>query len=439
MHIFKYLLIIPLLVVLSANAQDSILTKRDAVDIALENNYDIKIAEGNLESAKNSASIYNSAYLPSLTASAGANYNIDDNLTDFQDGTSQEVRGAKTSALFGSLEVNYTVFNGLGRKYNYEKLKENFNLSELQSRQVIENSILNLFTVYYEVARLTQNVNSQVETMSISKKRLLRAQYGFDYGRNTKLDVLNAEVDFNNDSIKYLNLRQELENVKRDINVLLGRDVNTGFQVDTGLVFTEGLKLGILMDQAMNNNVAVLQEQAFLKTAEYDININRSNLIPRLGLSASYDYNKRFYDQTSIYKKQTTYGPTLSANLSWNIFDGGSTRVRMQNSKIALENQQISLDQTKQVLQRNVNNAWGVYQNSRFVLEAEQKNLETSQRNFDRTLEQQNLGQITSIEFRQAQQNLLNTHINFNNAKYTAKIAELALLKLSGELMNAEF
>jgi outer membrane protein TolC len=421
------------------NAGDSLLTKRDAVDMALENNYDIKIAEGNVEQAENNAGVMNSGYLPSVSASGGANYNVNDNLVEYQDGTSQDVTGAQAYSFNGGLALNYTVFNGLGRKYNYERLKENYNLSELQARQVIENSILNLFAVYYEVARLTQNVNSQIETIEISKRRLQRAKYGYEYGQNTQLDVLNAEVDFNNDSITFLSLRQELENVKRDINVLLGRDVNVVFAVDTAITYMKGLMLGELMENAMKNNVGILQQEGILKNTGYDINISKADLIPRLGISAAYNYTDRSNDPTSFLKHQTSLGPTVSANLSWNIFDGGNTMVRVQNAKIAAQNQLIAIQQTKQVLQRNVNNAWGFYQNALFVLEAEKKNLQTNQRNFDRTVEQQKLGQISSIEFRQAQVNLINAQLNYNRAKYSAKTAELALLQLSGDLMSAEF
>ncbi len=439
MNLYKYLFLIPLFFAFKVSGQDSLLSKQVAVDIALENNYDIRIAEGNVESAENSASIYNSGYLPSVSATGGANYNVNNTTAKYQNGTEQAVRGAQTYSYNGSVALNYTVFNGLGRRYNFKSLKENFNLTELQSRQVVENSILNLFVVYYEVARLTQNVNSQIETIEISNTRMLRMKYGYEYGQNTQLDVLNAEVDFNNDSITFLNLRQELENVKRDLNVLLGRDVNVIFEVDTTISYMEGLYLEELMDHALNNNVLVLQNQGLLKTAEYDVNISKSVLIPNIGLRATYNYNNRINDPTAFFSQSTSIGPTFNANLSWNIFDGGSTMVRIQNSKIAVLNQQVSIKQTKQVLRRNVNNAWGFYQNSLFVLQAEKKNLQTNQRNFERTLEQQKLGQITSIEFRQAQLNLLNAQLNFNQAKYSAKTAELALLQLSGDLMLAQF
>ena len=438
MKLFKYIFFIPVIIAFNAHAQDTMLSKQKAVDIALENNYDIKIAEGNVESAANSSSIYNSGYLPSVSASGGANYNVVDNTVTGQDGSTGTEQGVQTYAFSGGVALNYTIFDGLGRKYNYARLKENYNLSELQARQVIENSIVSIFSIYYEVARLTQNVNSQVETIDISRRRLTRMKYGYEYGQNTQLDVLNAEVDYNNDSITMRNLSLELGNVKRDLNVLLGRDVGIDFYVDTTITYMSGLSYDALMGNARQNNVTVLQNEGLLKTAEYGVKVDKSILIPSIGFSANYNYNDRNNGSTAPFKHQTTFGPNVSANLSWNIFDGGMTKVRIQNSKIVVQNQEIARQQNLQILERNVNNAWAFYENALFVLEAEKKNLQTNQRNFERTLEQQKLGQITSIEFRQAQLNLLNAQLNFNQAKYLAKTAELALLQLSGDLMVAE-
>ena len=90
-------------------------------------------------------------------------------------------------------------------------------------------------------------------------------------------------------------------------------------------------------------------------------------------------------------------------------------------------------------LERNVSNAWETYQNSLFILEAERKNVETNKRNFERSEEQFKLGQIITVELRLAQVNLLNAVNSFNQAKYTAKVAELRLLQLAGQLIGADY
>jgi outer membrane protein TolC len=221
--------------------------------------------------------------------------------------------------------------------------------------------------------------------------------------------------------------------------VLLGRDVNILFEVDTTVTYVKGLALNQLMDNAITNNVTILQNEGIVQNSEYDIVVSKSGYLPRINLNAGYNWNKRDNGSISFAQKQSSLGPTAGISLSWNVFDGGLTKTRVQNSKIALDNQRIIKEQQKQIIQRNVSNAWGFYQNSLFILQAETKNLETNQRNFQRTQEQYKLGQITSIVFREAQQNLLLSQLNYNRAKYEAKVAELALLQLDGTLLSAEF
>ncbi len=439
----KYIKNIPVLVILfgmgfHSYSQDTttLLLKDDAVQIALENNYDIKVARNNVDAAENNASIFNSGYLPTVSASAQANYNKNSTTTNFTDGSIQE-RDIENTSYNSSLGLNYTLFDGLGRKYNYSKLQEQYNLSELQARQVIESTVLQLFEVYYEVARLSENERNLVETLDISRDRLQRAKFGYEYGQSTQLDVLNAEVDYNTDSVNYLNITQQLDNVKRNLNVILGRDVNMSFSVDTTINYMGGLTLDDLLDESFENNVGLLQNESFLKASEFDVGISKSGYVPKVDLNASYRWQRN--GASIFFDSQQSVGPNAGVTLSWNIFDGGLTNTRVQNSKIAVENEQILKEQAEQNLERNVNNAWRFYQNALFVLEAQRKNLQTAQRNFDRTQEQNKLGQITSIEFRQAQYNLLQAEFTFNQAKYDAKIAELALLQLAGHLLEAEY
>ena len=61
-------------------------------------------------------------------------------------------------------------------------------------------------------------------------------------------------------------------------------------------------------------------------------------------------------------------------------------------------------------------------------------NVEVSTQNFSKSKEQYDLGIITSLEYRQAQLNLVNTQLNLLNAKYNAKLAELQLKIITANL-----
>lgn len=437
-YIKKIIYILLVLRAIQVDAQN-ILTKKQALEIALENNYGVKIASNNVEIAKNNSSVYNTGYLPTVISSAGANYNNSNQEIERQDGTTTTVNGAETKSFNASIGLNYTIFDGLGRKYNYKQLKESYNLTELQARETIENMYLQLFSVYFQIARLSENTNNLNEALKISKQRLERAQYQYEYGQSTKLELLNAEVDVNNDSINFINSKQEYFNVKRDLNIVLGSQQDLSYEVETDVDFISLITFEELFNKAIDNNVLLKQFEKNIAISEFNLKLNKSGYLPTAGLTTSYGWNKSINPPTSFLAGSNSTGLNAGINLSWNLFDGGSTKTRVANAKIALENQQILKEQQLEILKNNLNNVYDSYQNALFVLQAQEKNVLTNQNNFERTQERYKLGQITSIEFRQAQINLLNSKTAYSNSKFDAKLLELELLQLSGELLNVDF
>ncbi|MBR9914846.1 MAG: TolC family protein [Algicola sp.] len=417
-----------------------LLTTEEAMTLALEHNYGIKIAKNTVEVAKNNTDILNTGYLPTLTGNAGATIDKQNTEGELANGETRVAEGAETRRYNASINLNYTLFDGLGRRYNYKRLKEQYQLSELEARETIETTLIQLYSVYYTVAQLSENTNALEQTLVISKNRLTRAGYQFDYGQNTKLEVLNAEVDINNDSINLINIKQQLRNTKRDLNFVLGNQLTETFDVNTDLSFLLALNREELLAKTKANNVSLLQAEKNITISEFDIKTNKAQFLPTVGLIGSYGWNESSNNSPLAFTLQnTSSGVSAGLNLTWNLFDGGGTITRVQNSKIILENQKLLKEQLQIDIERNFNNAWDDYQNKLVIFEVQEDNIRTAQNNFERTEEKFKLGQVTSIEFRQAQLNLLNAELSRNQAKYDAKLAELTVLQLSGELLNVDF
>ncbi|TYP77308.1 TolC family protein [Aquimarina intermedia] len=449
--IIRYSVIASFLMLITGVTHGQTLTKQEAVRITLENNLGVKIVTNSIEIAENNKSILNSGYLPSLTGDAGANYQLANTTTSFPGVVDPDtgepladrvIEDAETQRYTAGLNLNYLLFDGLGRYYNYKRLKEQYNLSGLQARETIENTILQLFSVYYEVARLTENEAILEETLAISQERVQRSQYQFEYGQNNKLAVLNAKVDVANDSINLLTVRQSVLNAKRDLNVILNAsDLDAPFQVDTIVAFLPKLQLDTYLEKAEEHNVALLQNRSNLAINSYDIKISKSGFLPTIGLTGSYGWNQNRSPASAFFPGNLSNTATLGAgiNLSWNLFDGGRTITQVKNSKIVLDNQELAREQLELEVRRDIANAFGNYRNRLNIYKIQRQNVLTSENNFERSEERFKLGQITSIEFRQAQINLINAKTNKNQAKYTAKLAELQLLQLTGQLLNVQF
>lgn len=439
---YKIIFLFLFLMSFGLTAQETVLSRKEAVKAALEHNYGIKISRNEMEIAENNKSLLNSGYLPSVTGLAGTTYDLNDRVTKPEGEAEIEQNDVENKLYRGSLNVDYLIFDGLGRLYNYKSLKEQYDLSRLEARETIENTILELFSVYFEIARIYENIDVLKETLRISKERVVRAQYQFDYGQTNNLAVLNARVDVNNDSINLIQARQQLNNTKRDLNVLLDREIDDRhYMVDTTVSFISRLQLDVMIENAKENNVRLLQSEKAITISEYDIKVSKSGYLPSLGLSGSYGWNRNESEASAFFPGSTTTTNGFSAglNLSWDIFDGGRTRVQVQNSKISYETRQLLKRQIEQEVKRDIANALGTYENKLYIFHVQEENVATNLDNFNRTQEQYKLGQVTSIEFRQAQINLLNARTSLNLAKYDAKLAELELLRLTGQLLNIEY
>ena len=435
--------LIPILIFLffSELSAQELLTKSAAVEIALQKNFGIQIAKNNLEIAENNSGILNSGYLPTINAEAGANFDIVDRFTEIEGEGNLDQPDLESENYNAAINVNYTLFDGLGRLYNFKRLKEQYNLSELEARETIENTLIQLFSVYYEVARRSENVQVLQQNLSLSKDRLKRVEYLFEYGQVNKLQVLNADVDVANDSINLINEFQNLDNAKRDLQVVINNTEFQDFKVDTVVSFTPMLKLERFVEDYKLNNVSLLQIDKSLVISDYDQKISKTGYLPTIDLIGSYGWNRNVSPASPFFPASIQTSDRLAAGISlnWNLFDGGQTAVRIQNAQINYENQELQKKQIQIAVNRDIQNALNTYKTRLYIYNLQEQNVKTNKNNFRRTENQFELGQITSVEFRQAQVNLQNAKTSYNLAKYDAKLAELQLLQLTGQLLNTKF
>ena len=193
-------------------------------------------------------------------------------------------------------------------------------------------------------------------------------------------------------------------------------------------------------NEAKANNIRLQIAEKQLNINSYNFKSAKSAYLPTIGLTGTYGWNESNNNSPLAFVVQNTAtGVTGGINLTWNLFDGGRSITTIKNSKINYETQELLQKQIALEVERDIRNAWDSYTNALYVLEVQEKNLQTNQDNFNRTDERYKLGQVTSIEFRQAQLNLLNAELAQSQAKYSAKLAELQMLQVSGQLLNVDF
>jgi len=422
-----------------SNGQDK-LTVNDAVKLALENNLDIKISENQNEILKNNASFLNSGYLPRVSSRFGFNKSNQNIEIETPNNLSGKLDNMKSENSFSNVSIEYILFDNNGRKFNYKKSKELSNRSGLEVKEVIENTLLQLYTVFYEVCRLSEEKDIVKSSLEISKSRLERNKIKFDFGQSTKLELLNAEVDVNTDSIRYLNAVKNLSNAKRDLNLVMNVDLNSDYILDKEIVYNSAENIINFYDNASKNNTKLKIYAKSVEISDFELKSIRSTYLPTVGLNGSYDWNESINDNPYAFFNKNIYdGISGGINLRWDIFNQGKRITANKNAKVMLENSKIEKEKAFLIFQKELNNSYETYNNNLFILEVQEQSLNTSNNNFLRNLEKYDIGIVSSIEFRNAQLNLLNAKLSRNTARYEAKLSELYFLKISGKIIDASF
>jgi len=427
----KILALIIIIAVSQIAFAQELLTLDDAIAIALKDNHNVQIARNSANITENNAHIGAAGLLPRVDVVSTATHT--DNKLKSTTGTVNE-NYTRTAA---GVQATYTLFDGLSNVYTYKKLYSLSESGNLQARNQIELSIIDVSNEYFSVAEASENLRIASQSLEISRERLERAKNRSRFGQANTIEVLSAEVDFNTDSVSYVNAELLLAQSKRNLNVLLNRDVNYDFQVNFDVNFIENLNLQEIQNTAVENNAVYLLTKKNTQQSEFDLKISQSAYMPELDFQTYYGYNQT-ENNWGVAINNPNRSFTAGLSLNFNLFNGFQNSVKNQNAKIQLKNQQIQQEEALLSLQSGVENSYQAYQNSLYVLKVQQKNFETVELNFTRTKELYELGQVTTTQFREAQLNLIKAKNNILSAKYNAKINEIQLLRLGGNLIKTE-
>ena len=436
--ITKFVLTVSIVSILSTNGfSQQLISLEDALSLTLKENISVKIKTNELDQIKNYEKVGVLGTLPRIIVNGSASGNKGTSSLEFatDDFPSLEDAESESKSISGNVGINYNLFNGLGSIYTYQKLKKQTDLKSTELSIQIEQVLLKTAKEYFDIAYLQENYNIIKELLDISKERYNRIKVQNEFGNASKLDLLSAEIDLNNDSINLMNIEFELQIAKNQLNQTLNRDLAYDFLVENKVEINRDLNYSDLNQETQKNNNNVLLGQYMLDISKKDKKINAVSILPRIEISAQYGYNQT-ESNTSIILDQTSVGLTGFLNFSWDIFDGLAKNKITQNTRIQIESNKLELQSIKQEIQKEFNASFKQYENSINLIDIEKRNQSTSEKFFERAKEQFYQGQLSRNDFRLAQIDLSTSKNRLNQTLYNAKIAELNLYRLSGKIIK---
>ncbi len=416
-----------------SNAQQ-VLNLSDVLTIALNNNYAIQLAKNEAELSKNNNRMGAAGMLPNVAGTALQDNQVVNTKQQFLNGTENNKDGAKSSQLNANVELGWTIFDGLKMFATKSRLNELQNIGELRMRSQIEQNFTKVIRAYYDVVLAKQQTNVNKSALTISEKRVQLAQDKYDAGKASLNEVLKAKVDLNTDKSNLMKQEIKFKNSKNQLNQLLARDINTDFDVPDSIALNTELKLNDLNTKVMAQNADVLvakRNQHVNELAIQEINAER---MPTIQLRSGYNYSKQTSEAGFLQSSQNL-GYHYGAALNINLFNGFDVDRRLQNAKITLKSSELIYKDSLAKLQNNLQQSYNTYTLNNQLVQFEKENVSIVTQNFNITDEQYKVGTITSLELRDAQQNLLLSNNRYLSATYDAKLAEVELMRISGDLM----
>ncbi len=409
------------------------ITLSDAMSIGLENNFSIKTARNTEKQSVINSEYAISGFLPVIDITGARTFDVENVDQQFRTGDTNTLDGAQSNLFNIRGDLTWTIFDGTKMFFDYRILQIERNRSRFETQAVLESTLSNIIQSYYQLVFEQAQYNVLETAIELSQERLDIAQANYEVGRFSKIDFLSAKVDLNTDKTNLLNQEEVVKQSKVTLNLLLGQNPNEQLVAIDSIIINKDLELNDLIIDLQNRNkeLLTLMEQERILIAQ-----NRTiytELLPQIDAIAGYGY-QNFNSQAGFLLQNQSVGLTYGLSMSWRIFDRLDKLRRTQISQIAIDNNGIALRELENQLTGDLSSAFVSYQNKITLIELENANVEVAKENADIALDRYKVGRSNALELRESQQNAVEAESRLLNAIYLAKVAEVNLLAISGNL-----
>ena len=442
----RILLILLILTSFSLKSQSQKLSLSECIDLAIENNENLKNSILEEKISKALSNEYLSIGFPQINFDGGIKYNheVPKSLLDISrfmpgvpEGTEQEVQFGQAYDGRVDLFVNQMIFNG-SYFVGLSAAKELVKLSEKMTKRNVIDIHESVSKAYYT----TLNTKSRVDLVNSNIDRLdallKQTKSLYENGFVEKLDLDRIQVSFNNlksEKIKADRLYDlSLAVLKFQIGISVDKKIELieEFNEELGTAFTFDLDE---IDYSKRIEYSILQTDKNLKF--YELKNNRSQYLPQVYANYNYGYNtsasqSNIFFESDRWKKFGTFGLQVIVP----IFDGFLKRSRINQSKFKIEqveNQMLFLERS---INLQINQSLAAYQNSKESLKIASENLVLAQDVYFASEKKYAQGVGSNLELIDSNNSLKIAQNQYYNSLYESIISIIDIKKTLGILMN---
>lgn len=439
-------------------SQNRILTLDDAINIALENNRDIKLSRMTVEKAGAAVDEAFGYALPSLDLNGtfthflrkpkmpfpdfsallkNATYAIlfDENviprdnnkfvpvetqLQSFAQSNNYEAQLLLTQTLFSS-----TVFRGIGASRIY------YNLSKAELNNTISKTVLSVQTAFYGVLLTKQIYEITNASFLNAQDNLKNVKALYEQGLVSEFDMLQAEVQVENIRPIVLQMANTLKSAKDGLKVLLGIDQQEAIDVTGEINYTpETLPDEYdLISEALQSNFGLKSLELKKQVDEAFIQLDVSEYWPNIAAFGSYSYA----GSSDKWNFQNYSSLTVGVSFSINLWKGNRTKNRVEQSTITYKQTEEQMNLYKDFLVTQVRSKYSELKRVQTLVDAQSKNVKVAERAYEIARVRYREGTGSQLEIQNADIALKQARTNYIQSVHSYLITKFELDQLLGK------
>ena len=390
------------------------ITIEEAIALAIQNNKQLQQARLNLKRSEQQLQEAKAARYPVLSAGVGLSQ-TDSAQAEISLESNRQLGNNIEDESFqrtfnGNLNLEYDVYTGGGRGATIQRAEKEVEVARLNLEQINFETRFQASRDYYSLQNADSQVNIEQAAVREATETLKNAELLKQAGSGTEFDVIRAEVELANAKQRLITAQAQQSTARRQLIATL--DVGQQIELRTADKIEPAGDWKFTLEETIvmaYSNRAELQQLLLDKEINLkDKQIALAAVRPQVGIAASYNLLDAHDDGVGIND-----GYSVSANVEWNIFDGGAARARARQSETDAEISEVQFADRRNEVRLEVEQGY-------YALTANQENIETSNKALELAEESLELARFrfqagvgTQTDVIQAQSELTTARANY--------------------------
>ncbi|MDD5541645.1 MAG: TolC family protein [Acidobacteriia bacterium] len=412
-----------------------VLTLRQAIDLALENNTQVQLTREEIDAARARSHQALSALLPNVSGSA-SQMNVTANLKAQGLDFSRVPLLSSFNPFIGPFNtfdarayLQQTLFNFAAIR-QYQAARAGNQLSTLEAERARRDTIATIAALYYGVLQASAHIEATQSNIRLNQSLLGLAEHQKEAGTGTAVDVARAKVQLAQQQQRLLSDQVAYEDAKLRLLKAMGKEVSTEVKLVDAMTLHDvpALTVTEALAQAENDRVELKSQEEREHVARLQLSATKAERLPSVGFAANYGSSGLTPDNSALPTR--SYGVAASIP----IFDGGRREGRIAEQSVRVRQEAIRSEDVKQQVEVEVRLALKTIESARQQVRVSEENLSLAETELELSRDRFQEGVTNNIEVVNAQTSLEQARDRKVDALFLFNLARVNLDRALGQV-----